>query len=465
MGPRPISAVVFFLVGSGCLGTVDITPAPPGELGGPASLRFSLPFQLTGDLGGFEPSIRTGPEGNIYAAAAKTTRPNAGERLADWAWYSRDGGVAWQPLPLGPLEIGRFMVGLEGDLAVDGRGRVYYADTHGADDTLHRWSVGADRQAAWDWSRPLIPTVDVLDDRPYMAAQGDGIVYLMSNNGVEPPGPQNALHDPYLFNDTGAAIWLFASPDAGLTWSLGWGFAGELMCAPTASRTDDVTVTVTCARGSGVGATMTVYRSTDRAATFQTVWSTNYSQGPGYLNPWPAADAAGWTYAAWLDDRVDWSGIQTATWAGEAPGRVMFARSSDGKTWERFDVTPFSGRFGMSHVSAGPSGVVAISFHATSDLTPDKDTQWYGYALVTADAHAADSAWQWIRLEDQPTVKGPVPPRNFFQNAVGPDGRAHVILQRNRPAHAGESPVARGPPADVLYLGQLTGPNLSMPSV
>ncbi|HEX2066772.1 MAG TPA: sialidase family protein [Candidatus Thermoplasmatota archaeon] len=453
-------ALLAALLAAGCLSPPAAPDAPLPHSGPRLSpaVAFAPPVQLTGDLGGFEPSIRAGPEGLLYVAAAKTTRPNAGTRLADWAWWSGDGGGTWRPLPMGPGEAGTLLPGLEGDLAVDARGRAYYADTYAGDLALHRWSVRGG-VPSWDFSLPLLPTVDALDDRPYLAAHGDGIVHLLVNQGYDTPAPRNFLHDPASSSLSGAHAWLFTSRDGGLTWSLGWGFPGETWCAPAAARHDDRTVTVACARNAGAGASVTVYRSRDAGSSFASAWTTNHTNGPGFLNPWPAVDEAGWTYAAWLDDRVEPASLLDPAWAGSAPGKVLLARSPDGAAWERLDLTPFTGRFGMLHAAAGPAGVVAVTFHATTDLAPNATTQWHGYALLTPDARAAEPEWHLALLDPRPTGTGPVPPRDFFQNAVGPDGRVHVALQHDRPQTSAEV-LASGARADVLHVAQAAGPNL-----
>jgi hypothetical protein len=302
--------------------------------------------------------------------------------------------------------------------------------------------------------------VDALDDRPYLAAHGDGVVHLLVNTGNDDvPAPASAAADPTAPHQQ-ERIWAYTSTDGGMTWSLGWGFAGETFCAPAADPADTAVVTVACERGAGTDSAVTVYRSADTGATFRKVWSTGHRNGPGYLTPWPAMDAAGWGYAAWLDDRVDWSGLQDVAWGGNATGRVMLARSADGAAWQALDVTPFAGRFGMIHASAGPAGVVAITFHATTDLAPNNRTEWHGYALVTPDARAPRPEWHLALLDPRPTEVGPIPPRDFFQNAVGPDGRVHVALQHDRPKTAAEQVQGNGIPADILYVGQATGPNV-----
>src|SRR5205814_320464 len=141
----------------------------------------------------------------------------------------------------------------------------------------------------WDFSRPVLPTVDALDDRPYLTAHGDGVVHLLMNQGYDTPTPPSRT-DPFQTALAGAHMWVFTSTDAGLTWGLGAGIPGETFCGPAASPADDRTLTVACHRGGGPGGAMTIYRSSDQGASFHPVWVTNYTNGPGYLTPWAAMD-------------------------------------------------------------------------------------------------------------------------------------------------------------------------------
>jgi hypothetical protein len=80
------SLLALALLAGGCLAPTHAltqlpAPAPPPGPHLSAAVSFRAPVQLTGGLGGFEPSIRAG-SGLLYVAAAKTTRPNAGPRLA-----------------------------------------------------------------------------------------------------------------------------------------------------------------------------------------------------------------------------------------------------------------------------------------------------------------------------------------------------------------------------------------------
>lgn len=416
--------VLVVVVLAGCAAPSALTPL---DALNDLPLAFTPAVTLTVEGKGFEPSIVVAPDGMVVAAAAKSSRTTQG-RLADWAWYSMDGGASWADLP-SPAGVHKAMPGLEGDLAVDAKGRVYYADTYLPDNSLHRWSAGP----TWDWSRPIQGTVPPVDDRPFMAAHGDGHVYLLSNTA-----------------QSGARIQVSSSRDAGLTWSLPHAFPDSHFCQIAASPADDATVLVACARGQGEGAKLVAYLSEDAGAS----WGkgeevATFALGTGYLAPVPAFDAAGTPYVAWADERVDWSGVQDATWNGDAPGRLYLAERVAEDRWSVADATPFEGRFGMLAASAGRAGTVGLSFYATRNATVDDSTEWYAHALVTRDGGAS---WRGARLDPAPMSVGAYPPRDMHDNAFGPDNALHVILQRNVEA--------RGTPgdgihADVLHVRQI----------
>lgn len=429
---------------AGCTSPAAVVPQDAQEAGTPlAAGVFAAPVTLTSEGPGFEPSIDVGPDGVVYAAAAKTARPQSGGRLASWLWYSTDNGTTFRDLP-SPGGAHRAMFGFEGDTAVDAAGRFYFTDTYLPDNTLHRWSPGPEGPR-WDYSRPVTGTTAALDDRPWMSAHGDGVVYLLSNNAAYTPVAGDLLRgDP-----AGGRIQLFVSEDGGMRWSLGHGFGQGVFCQVAASPADDVTAYVACRDGEGAGVPMSVHRSQDRGATWEKVHERPFDVGTAYLAPGVAVDRAGTPYAAWLDERVDWSGFQDADWNGEEPGRVRIAWADASGAWRERDITPFTGRFGLLHAAAGSPGVVALVFYATHDLKVTDETEWRAYALLGRDAATDAGAWTLAPLVEGPVAIGRYPPRDLFQVAVGPDDAVHAVVQRDRdePHQPGD-----GIRADILYV-------------
>lgn len=413
--------------------------------GPPQAWTASPAVQLTtaGAGAGFEPSIEAASDGTLFATAAKGARVSAiaGGQLADWAWWSGDGGATWQAADA-PLGVNRDFPGLEGDAATDAAGHVYYADTYGPDYSLHRWSAGSGG-LSWDWSRPL-PTLAPLDDRPWLAAQGEGVLYLLSNTGQRGPIAGDLANG----NATLSSKWLFTSQDGGLTWSLGQGLGPAMFCEVAASPADDSTAWIGCSDGLEPGSPLRVLESKDRGATWHVVLQGVHGLGTGYFSVVPVADHGGIPAAAWLDDRVDWSNVQDVAWAGDVPGRVLVARPDLSGQWQVRDVTPLTGRFGMLHACAGPQGRVAIIFYSTPDLTPGDASEWTAQALVYDDIDLP-GAPHLVPLLDGPAAVGPIPPRDLFECAVTPDGAVHVAVQRDR-SEAGEP--GDGIRADVLHV-------------
>ena len=430
---------------AGCMQSAAPAALAPGADLPEAPRLVSEPVVLTVEGPGFEPSIDVAPDGTVYAAAAKTARPNEGTRLASWLWHSTDGGATFRDLP-SPAGVHRLMFGFEGDTAVDARGRFYFSDTWLPDNAIHRWSPGSGRPA-WDFSRPVQGTTAALDDRPWLSAHGDGVVYLLSNNGPAVPSAGGLLR-----GDAGASrIHVFVSQDGGLTWSLGHGFPASRFCQVAASPADDATAYVVCDEAEGKGAPVRVWRSGDRGATWTDAFVAEHAIGTGFLSPTVAVDAAGRPYAAWQDERVDWSGLQDTDWAGEAPGRLHVARPLGAAgAWETLDVTPFPGRFGMLHACAGSAGRLALTFYATFDLAVTDETEWRAYALLTQHADAAAPSWTLTPLLDEPASVGRWPPFDLFQCAVGPDDAVHAVVQRNRQGEPYEP--GDGIRADVLHV-------------
>lgn len=420
--------------------------------GGPA-VEFTNPTVVGEDKRAFEPSISIGPEGTVYVTAAPTKRPGPGTELASFLWYSTDGGESWESMP-SPADAHTRFAGFEGDIAVDDEGQLFFIDTNLADMNFHRW--GPDQ--TWELSRPMA-TNQLVNDRPWVAAHGDGVVYLLANSALVLSAPEQTGGQQIL-----TQYRLSVSEDGGQTWTPGKQLANGF-CQAHASPVDDETLLVACheweewtAEGEPAGATLHLTR--DRGSTFEVVHNLSFEQSPVSQTPGPAIDDDGTLYTAVLDDDSKF-GSGEGSYLGSEPGLVRYVVSQDGgSTWTEHDITPFQARFGHLHAASGPPGTLAIAFYATPDLEPDEESPWYPYAMVSANATAPSPGWQTVRLLDEPSANQASPPEDFLQTDVGPDGAVHVVFQRHVPHDPLTDGAGDGIPEKIHHVRQLAGPNL-----
>ena len=446
---RAALAIVLLACLAGCLSPLSNVDTPTLDPSLTA-LAFAAPVKLTVKGEGFEPSIAVAPDGTLVATAAKTERPAEGEYLASWIWFSKDGGKSWQDLPL-PKDPQATYWGGEGDIAVDAVGRTYLSDIYVADAALTRWSPGP----VWDWTKAVMATTAPIDDRPWIEAHGDGVVYLLINTGPAFPTPSDLAEG----RPTMSSKWLYRSEDAGETWTLGQGLWGSF-CMPAASPVDDRTLLVVCHGGEGSSSKLQVLWSTDRGRTLPVEYSPTFELGTSYLAPGAAIDAAGTGYAAWLDDLAISVGFQETEWQGDQPGHVKYAMRGADVSWTMHDVTPFPARFAEIHACAGRAGTLGLSFYATTDPVVTAQSQWFAYVMVSDDADAAEPSWNVTRLAEEPAGTGTEPPGDFFECVVAPDNRVHVIFQLDKPHDIVRDGEASGIAADVITASQVSGANL-----
>ncbi|MDA0648625.1 MAG: hypothetical protein O3B00_06150 [archaeon] len=170
---------------------------------------------------GYEPSLSIDSQGNLFVTAHKDLAwggegapvwPVAGAELGlwyacsdgdstswdywgSWFWISNDGGKTWghganfEPTPGNQLQAnylagGSECLGDEGDIAVDANDMVYYLDTTLEDNWWHIFSDGGNTYESGACARM---NTMAADDRPWVAAQGDGIIHYLGNSGASPP--------------------------------------------------------------------------------------------------------------------------------------------------------------------------------------------------------------------------------------------------------------------------------------
>lgn len=426
MRALPLAASILLL--AGCLHVGERGDAGVGN-GHAALWAFDAPVQVNGQGHGFEPSLAVLHDGRLVITAHKATRTSEGSQVASWLWSSGDNGTTWSDVT-SPGGVNRLYTGQEGDLAVDGKDRLYFADTFGTDTWLSRWTE-KDGQLAWDSTQPHV-TLQPADDRPWLAAQGDGILYYAANAGAPIPAPNT------LTTGQVARFLLYTSTDGGASWSNPFGFPtanANSWCTIAASPADDMTVMAACDEGNDVLA----YVSHDRGATFHASKVATVQRGFG--TNFPVVAAVGWDgllHAGWIDTAYD----------GATPASAGIATSADGLAWSVQSV-PLPGDAGMPWLAAGRAGTLAL-FHYGSDTPAGK--QLYLQTLATVDGGAT---WTDVRMDPKPVSTDGGYPGDFFQGEIGPDNRLEAAYQRGVKTDAGIEPGA----ADIWFARQASGPN------
>src|SRR5439155_3806974 len=141
----------------------------------------------------YEPAVYADRFGNLYVTAHKDfpidevvapdTRSPTLTRSMSWDWMSSDNGKTWQNIPGLPLDLENHDFGDEGDFALDNADHLYFVDTNVVDVTFTRWTVSGRGKISLDTHRPILPSLEPVDDRPWVTAHGNGHVFYFGNEG------------------------------------------------------------------------------------------------------------------------------------------------------------------------------------------------------------------------------------------------------------------------------------------
>jgi hypothetical protein len=406
--------------------------AAPGAV---SAQVFSPPQKVTPFQGaGYEPAVVVDNFGNIFVTAHKENwqlalAPDVNSptytRSMSWLWTSADDGVTF-PDPPGwtALRLEQHEFGDEGDLALDDAGHLYFVDTNVADDTITRWSVTGRGHVWYEFNSPLIPSAQPLDDRPWVTAHGDGVVFYFGNEGDKTTYP--------LGQGSGSGFGpgrytVYASYDGGQTFdSVGYTLNDSGWCRPAADHAPGSRyVYAVCTNDGGAdGATGTLwaYVSADDGHTFSRYRIGGYNALDS-TSSWPtvvvAADGSVW--ALYVD--------ATTLDADDLPvgNRLRLFHSTDhGRTWKEQDVTRRAGRYEYGWLAVSRDGKqLGLGIY----YKPDAASAWRVYGAAWKPGQVPTL----VSLDENNPVTGAgvsKAPADLMASAFGPDGKLSVVWTR-----------------------------------
>ena len=408
---------------------------------------FGPPVKVTPTGGfGYEPSFVADRFGNIFATAHKENwqlvlAPDINSptytRSMSWDWISSNAGQSWQDIQgLTPLSIEQHEFGDEGDMALDDADHLYFVDTNVADDTFTRWKINGLASVTLETTRPLIPAVQFVDDRPWVTAHGNGHVFYFGNEGDKvtyPLGTQGSGCGPGRYT-------VYPSLDGGDTFnSLGCTLPDSGWCRPASDHRAGVHLLyAVCGNDGGSDdvfsainpkGTLYAYVSADDAQSFQRFVVGSY-QALDSTFSWPSVMVApnGTIWAIYVDaHHLECTTDVTGTTCDPDSNRLMLYQSVDqGHTWKGKDVTPRAGRYRYAWLAISPDGSkLGIGVY----YTPDSNTlPWRVYGAIF-------NPWQKPQLvsldEANPVAPaGSEPPGDYMGSYFLPSGSLGVIWTR-----------------------------------
>lgn len=369
--------------------------------------------------GAGEPNLAFAPDGTLYASDPGID-----------VWRSDDGGKTFKATGAKGIEGGG-----DGDIAVDGSGRLHWLGLFGGNGRAIPYQASGDRGETF--SAP----VDVSDgsgsDREWIDATPDGRIYAAWRDAAG-----------YVFN---------ASFDGGQTWHGKVVVGDDALGGPVVHDPSQagrlyiplVTLPPLGSTDEAAGAQIVVMRSEDDGADWEAHPVASARGGPGdpffvtQIFPVAAVDDAGNLY---LVVSVKSDTAPTLVPKPAAPYSVLLFVSTDqGTTWSPPTVlsTPLKAGI-MPWVAAGAEGRVAIVWYesvagAPNDAIPDL---WNVELLEGLDMHKAPAERKTarIQLNDQPNHIGSVCTNgvlcvaggdrsllDFFEVAIGPNGQPAAV--------------------------------------
>jgi LPXTG-motif cell wall-anchored protein len=463
---------VVVLLGAAAFGTAQADPAQEPSTAIAPQPVFDKPVTLTIDknFGGYEPGLVVDRFNNIVVTAHKQnhgvalspdTRASSRVRSESWVWASADGGKTFTDMPgLTPIAEQNLDFGDEGDLALDATDHLYFVDTNVVDVTFSRWKATGPGKFALETHRPLLPAAEAVDDRPWIVAQGDGVVLYLGNQGDKATYPAGS--PPAGGTGSGAGRYtVYRSTNHGDTFdSLGFTLPGSGWCRPAADpRVNATLVYVVCTNDNNASAVeqitgvtggtgpalLSAYVSSDGGKTFTRSTMGPYNGKDSYTS-WPSVRVGndGTVYALYEDHDIKTVGTTNTPTYGHLR---LFTSIDQGKTWGSRDaaVPGMFSRYAWMAVSK--TGEVSVAWYGRMS---DKD-DWHVYVRSARSATApfgpavlADGG-KTIATKGNTYAFG-----DFFEIAYGPDGLLNVVYTSQN-----TDLVAEGLNTDIYFARQL----------
>ena len=424
---------------------------------------------------GYEPSLSIDSQGNLFVTAHKDLRwggedspipifldpddpglwyacqqgqQTSWDYWASWFWISNDGGLTWdhgaefEPTPGNMLQAnylagGSECLGDEGDISVDANDKVYYLDTTLEDNWWHIFSDGGN---SYEMNSCQRMNTMAADDRPWVAAQGDGIIHYLGNSGTSPPE---------CTVDSGR-YWYYHSENGGNSFSQCYAMPGGW--STIASQREGPYVFVAQENADSGSGTVHV-RVSDN-------FGRGTGPGPGdgsWQAPVDVGNRSGNCPEGYPVINVNEKGTVAVIWAdcpsGDiGPWAMKFAISYDnGSSWQSWDVTPFERGINMyPFISISETDVVSIAFYGLDyDQGGSEDSyvagkDWYLYAAALQSPQMNDT-WEFNIADPTPlhTVTDNEEAtsdvhalHDFFETVLSPDGTwLGIAYQQNVGEH------------------------------
>jgi DNA-binding beta-propeller fold protein YncE len=397
------------------VGVTSLVVVAPAS-GGAKGLTFTKPLKLTVDpeAGGYEPGVVVDRFGNVYVTAHKANhtllvspdqRSATRIRSMSWLWTSPDGGRTFNDLPgRTPLMEQNAEFGDEGDLATDPDGHVYFVDTNVTDISFSRWKASGLGQVALESSRPAVLAEQPVDDRPWVAANGDGTVLYAGNEGDSTTYTLGQQPESAGSGSGPGRYTVYMSHDRGETFDRrGVTLRDSGWCRPAADkRARSKVFFLACTSSDPAVRSMLAFVSRDDGRTWQRYVMGTYSKVG--LQNWPSAAVApdGTFYAMFNEKDND---------VGDS--LMLYSSSDQGRHWKKRNVLPFhdGGSVGYNWFDVSRSGQLGFA---------------YGYSSDGQHGLYASTLRQRGRAQTSLVSPSTIPGADFFQVAFGPDERLHV---------------------------------------